>query len=154
MRFRQDDGEDLVYTAILNRYHVNVEFMEGEELRLDSRLDTINVVRGFLGAYPNAFYEVKPDEVSLFFEMLGSVAEAPDSYYQFQERFRVKRSDPDFWEISDYFNERFRRDHPLEAGLFDLNRYADDPRPPTSWEAFLFRKRWEGWMRSLFAFIF
>jgi hypothetical protein len=31
--------------------------------------------------------------------------------------------DDRFWEVYDRFQERFIQDDPLQAGLFDLNRY-------------------------------
>ena len=37
--------------------------------------------------------------------------------------YSVNRADDDFWEHYDWLQARFNSDKPVEAGLFDLNRY-------------------------------
>jgi len=38
-------------------------------------------------------------------------------------KYGVSRGDDDFWQTYDWFQERFYKENPHEAGLFDLNRY-------------------------------
>ena len=39
------------------------------------------------------------------------------------KKFGVNRADDDFWEHYDWFQKRFYEEQPVQAGLFDLNRY-------------------------------
>jgi len=39
------------------------------------------------------------------------------------KRFGVNRVEDHFWEVYGWFQERFNRETPDTAGLFDLNRY-------------------------------
>jgi hypothetical protein len=41
------------------------------------------------------------------------------------DRFGVRRSSARFWQTVDWFNADHRRRNPVEAGLFDLNRYEN-----------------------------
>ncbi|MBU0480522.1 MAG: fatty acid cis/trans isomerase [Proteobacteria bacterium] len=141
IRFTREGQEDLVYTMILNRYHEDVEFIKGENWRLNKDKDTVHFRKGFLGAYPNTFLQVELTEAPQFFRMLDSIAEKPDSYYRFFQKFGVNRSDLKFWEISDFFNERFKKDEPETAGIFDLNRYTNEVKPPGFWGRLLFHLR-------------
>lgn len=39
------------------------------------------------------------------------------------DRYGVNRARPDFWEVYDRFQQAFDAVNPVQAGLFDLNRY-------------------------------
>ncbi len=43
----------------------------------------------------------------------------------FVAAYGVRRSSSTFWETADFFQDQMIRQHPLEAGLLDLNRYVD-----------------------------
>ncbi len=128
VRFRRDNGEDLVYTMILNRYHSSVAFITGDKRRLDKTKDTIHVVKGFLGSYPNVYFDVPFRQAPRFFRRLTSSHSRQGGFMKFFNAFGVRRSDPRLWELADFFDERFRSDFPLQAGIFDLNRYLNDRR--------------------------
>jgi hypothetical protein len=55
----QQAQNDPVYTLVLNKSLKNVAFMTGEDLRREQELDTLTVIPGFLGSYPNFFFEVQ-----------------------------------------------------------------------------------------------
>ena len=73
-----------------------------------------------------------------FFRMLDGIADRPESFYEFFTRYGVNRSDPYFWEMSDFFIDRFSKDFPETAGIFDLNRYVNEVRPPSLWQTMMF----------------
>ncbi|TFH21793.1 MAG: hypothetical protein E4H03_09805, partial [Myxococcales bacterium] len=112
------------YTLIHNKAHTNVAFMFGEDKRRRPQEDTLTVVRSYIGNYPNFFYEVKLAEIDDFVEQLGDVRDEA-GLTKLVERFGVRRTDASFWAASDWFNEDFARTRPIEAGLFDLNRYSN-----------------------------
>jgi hypothetical protein len=96
--------------------------MFGEEKRLDASKDTIEFVPGSVGSYPNYFMVVEAEELPDFFDMLENF-DGSEAYQAKLDKFGVNRSDPGFWETYDWFQGRLDEADPLQAGLYDLNRY-------------------------------
>lgn len=127
-------GESYVYTLVVNRWHDSVAFIFNEDLRLDPHKDTINFIPGYLGSYPNYFFEVSDDAIPDFFEMLRHFDVKDPSHLERFRTYGVNRADADFWEHYDRFQKHFDATGGEEAGLFDLNRYfrktlIEVPRP-------------------------
>lgn len=112
---------DQVVTLIHDNGLSNVSHLLFEQERRLPEEDTLTVVRGFLGAYPNAFYHVEESKLEEFVgavERLGS----EEDYQSLLSRFGVRRSDPDFWKHSDAIQAAYQNESPIEAGLLDYNR--------------------------------
>lgn len=117
IRFKMEK-EDFVYTLIVNRWHDSVAFMFNEKRRLDVKKDTINFIEGFVGSYPNYFVEVEQKDIKEFFGILkGEVDEKKLA------KFFINRNNKNFWQVYDWFQNKFKEQKPIESGLFDLNRY-------------------------------
>jgi hypothetical protein len=128
IRFRNYQGEDHFVSAVINRWHDNVNSMFGEAEFLDSSKDTIDFVSGSIGSYPNYFFVVDGVDAPDFFDMLQNYDASPE-YRAKVRKYGVSRSDPDFWKTYDWFQDWLDADDPLRTGLYDLNRYyaeADD----------------------------
>jgi hypothetical protein len=117
-------GNDAVYALIHDRAHTNVASMFEEDERLDPEKDTLTVARGYLGSYPNFLFEVNVAEMDEFADALSAVR-SPEDLEALVGRFGVRRTSPRFWQTFDWIQDDFRRRHPTEAGLFDLNRYQN-----------------------------
>ncbi len=117
-------GPDLVYSLVHNDAHTNVAFMFGEEKRRLPEDDTVTVVRGHFGSYPNFFFEVPAEQIGAFVDALRGLSSDAD-LEQFSGRFGVRRTDPRFWATSDWLREDLRRENPTESGLYDLGRYGN-----------------------------
>ncbi len=115
-------GASPLYFSILrDSAHANVAKLFDEEDRRRPTEDRLTVVRGFLGAYPNTFFRVAEVDLAVFVSMVeASLDEA--GYDALCTRFCVRRSDPDFWQVSDRMTEASRAQSALEFGLFDFNR--------------------------------
>ena len=115
---------DLAYTLIRNTSLSNVAFMFVENLRRQPEKDTLTVVPGLLGSYPNIFLSVKTEQFSDFIEALKQAQNesGQDSFYR---QYGIRRSNPEIWEYSDWFYEYSRKDNPIKSGIFDLNRYKN-----------------------------
>lgn len=127
VRLGGKENEDLAYTLISNKAYTSVSSMfKGEKLsdRRDYKNDTQTVVRWLEDSYPSFFYVVDLNEIELFVERYNAIANRVD-YEKFVARFGVRRTDVDFWEVSDWFNDKYARDQPVLSGLFDLNRYEN-----------------------------
>ena len=127
IRIQMNSGENLIYTLVINRWHKNVALLFNEDARLDSTKDRINFVKGFIGSYPNVFVNVKQDDLSEFFSLLQNYKDIPSDNIKVQ-KFAVNRANPDFWEVFDWFDKEFKKQDPVNYGLFDLNRYISRAR--------------------------
>ncbi|MFM8333684.1 MAG: fatty acid cis/trans isomerase [Candidatus Methylumidiphilus sp.] len=116
-----DKGAEHHFTLLRNSAHSNIAQMFKEENRRLPAEDTLTVVPGFLGAYPNAFYRVTAAELPQFVEMAGDMQSEAD-YARLAERFAIRRTDERFWQHSDTLHAAYRKTEPVEAALFDYNR--------------------------------
>jgi hypothetical protein len=117
-------GIDDVYSLIGNRAHSNNAQLFAEQERRLAEEDTLTVVRGFLGAYPNMFFQINETQLGDFVAAIESMQSAAD-YVALVDQFGVRRTAPWFWKLSDTFSAQYRAAYPAEAGLFDLNRYEN-----------------------------
>lgn len=122
-----DDANDLAYTLLADKSYKNVSSMFAEEElgdRRDYEHDRQTVLPWLESAYPNFFYVVPAADVARFVRRYDAIASRED-YERFVAHFGIRRTNPRFWAISDWFNEQALRERPELAGLFDLNRYGN-----------------------------
>ncbi|PHS39198.1 MAG: peptidylprolyl isomerase [Sulfurovum sp.] len=122
LRIIQPNGKSRVSTLVINRWHDNVNSLFGEESRLDSSKDTIDILPGSIGSYPNLFGIVHYKDLPDFFDLITHFDKS-EHYLQKVDKYFVSRSDPKFWETFDWFQAHFEHADPRGAGLYDLNRY-------------------------------
>jgi hypothetical protein len=115
---------DLVYTIVHNKSYLNTTSLTaGENTRVKSE-DTIDIVEGFVGAYPNFFFEIKYEDLDDFAEQYEKI----DSYEKYDalvEKYGIRRTHKDFWKKADWFQEKYRREQSRFAAIIDLNRYQN-----------------------------
>jgi len=119
---------DAAYTMIYNKtyrsYHkdsfIKKLFNRSQQ---DMRGDTLSIARGLAGAYPNFFFDVKPAETGAFVDACEHIHNQAD-YEKLVERFGIRRTNPEFWSIADWFQSLHARSHPVEGGILDLSRYT------------------------------
>jgi hypothetical protein len=110
-----------VVTLLANRAYTNISSMFQEADRRVPAEDTLTLANGFIGAYPNVFFEVEPADLPGFASALTAIESGSD-YARFVDRFGVRRTSKRFWSLSDELLDASRRMQPLAAGLFDYNR--------------------------------
>jgi len=115
---------DKVYTIVRNKSYLNVNsLMVSEDIRVPEE-DTIDVISGFVGAYPNFFLQINMNQVSDFVDEYKNI-NSFEAYEALVDRYGVRRTSPDFWDVSDWFYKKHQYDNKVYAGLFDLNRYKN-----------------------------
>jgi hypothetical protein len=114
--------EDVYLSIVINRHHDDVTTLFGEEQRLRPELDNATFVEGFVGSYPNYFFEVDLARLPDFLSMLKDFDGCPAAMEQL-DNYGVNRARRDFWQVYDRFQQAFNAVDPVQAGLFDLNRY-------------------------------
>lgn len=118
-----DDPKDDVYISmVINRWHDDVTTLFREANKLRPEKDNATFVKGFVGSYPNYFYEVPLANLPDFLAVLQNF-DGSKKYWKILSSFGINRMDDRFWEVYDRFQDRFNREAGIQAGLFDLNRY-------------------------------
>ncbi|GAV19311.1 fatty acid cis/trans isomerase CTI [Mariprofundus micogutta] len=114
------------YTLIHNKSYRSDTFAKEVFDRSDADMeqDTLTVMRGLAGSYPNFFFDVKDSEVDAFVETCAAIQDR-DDYDRMVALYGVRRTNPAFWTISDWFQDFHARTFPVESGLLDLSRYKD-----------------------------
>ncbi|HCU53857.1 MAG TPA: hypothetical protein DIC36_06125 [Gammaproteobacteria bacterium] len=115
---------DLVYTLVRNKSYLNITSLIPTEKSRIKGEDTLDVVKGFIGAYPNFFLELRLGDLQAFVDEYVAI----DSFQRYDaliDKYGIRRSNPGFWHSADWFNAKYRHDLPIQAGVFDLNRYQN-----------------------------
>jgi len=126
LRIDMPDGSYITKDLVINRWHNNVNSLFNEESRLDPKKDTMDILDKNIGSYPNVFAVVKFEDLPDFLDMMKNTKGSPEDIER-MKRYFISRSDKDFWKIYEWFQENFYKEEPVEAGLYDLNRYARKP---------------------------
>ncbi|MDX1692213.1 MAG: fatty acid cis/trans isomerase [Ketobacteraceae bacterium] len=111
-----------VYTLLRNRAHSNVAFILGEELRYEPEKDSVTIMKGPVGSYPNYIFRVSQSQVSDFVDDVANMKRTKDRDLVV-ERWGVRRSSPDFWKVFHSFSDYLKASKPRQSGVYDLNRY-------------------------------
>ena len=119
LRVEQPTASPQYFSVLRNTAHKNVAHMFKEEL-LPAE-NTLTVVPGFLGAYPNAIFSVKGADLPALANAIGSLA-SEDDYRKLADRYAVRRTNPRFWATSDELIDAYAAWAPVEAGVFDYSR--------------------------------
>ena len=120
----EEGGGESVYTIIHNSAYLNNTQLFREEQRRIPVEDYLTVVRGFIGSYPNIFFQLPAQQLGEFVTAIETLRSEQD-YASLLQRYGVRRTDPRFWQLSDSLHQQYRDIAPVEAGLFDLNRYEN-----------------------------
>ncbi len=113
-----------VYSLVHNRAHTNVAFMFGEKDRLQPERDDLTIMEGTLGSYPNFSFDVELEALPDFVAALQA-ARTAEQLHSIADRWGVRRTHPQFWEILSDFRQYVEETDPTQAGLFDINRYQN-----------------------------
>ena len=116
-----EDGVRTSFTILRDTGRTNVAHLFHEDARRVPAEDELTVVAGFLGAYPNALFEIPRKDLQEFVESVARL-ENEAGYAALRRRFGVLRSSEDFWRYSDRITADHRKRGGLAAGLFDYNR--------------------------------
>jgi len=126
VRVVNQQGERTVYSLIRDRAHSNVAFLLGEDLRYQPKEDKLTLYPGIIGSYPNFMFDVPASQLGLFTERLrGLKAEEPKEFERLVDLWGVRRTHPQFWDVLHDITRWHREHQPLQAGVFDINRYTN-----------------------------
>lgn len=123
---RLDDpaGSARYFTLLRNTGHFNVTHLADESKELAPDENTLTVVPGFIGAYPNALYVMSPAALPEFTAAVRGLSSEAD-YRALADRFAIRRTNPAFWAYSDALQDAHASVAPGQLGLFDYNRFEN-----------------------------
>ena len=119
-----DKGKNSYFSLLKNNAHANVSSIKDEANRLLPDESTVTVANGILGAYPNALLRVKDHEFENFVARLMSVNSEQD-FSALMDHFGVRRTHPDFWQISDQLHAFFQQQDSIDYGALDYMRLGN-----------------------------
>ena len=121
----EKDNSANVFTILHNDgYSNNAQIFKESERRIPEE-DYLSVVKGFIGAYPNVFFQLPEEKLEQFVDEIIAMRNEKD-YADLVTAYGVRRTNASlFWPLSDRLNAHYRESQPIEAGLFDLNRYEN-----------------------------
>ncbi|RYZ63483.1 MAG: hypothetical protein EOP08_10845, partial [Proteobacteria bacterium] len=114
-------GKRFNFTILRDSAHTNVDELFREDDRRVPAEDMLAVVPGFLGAYPNALFDLQAADLPAFVEAVTKLTDEA-TYRALRTRYGMLRSSPKFWEHSDHLAADRRADEPIYGGLFDFSR--------------------------------
>ena len=117
----EPDGGRTHFTLLRDSGHTNVAHLFHEDQRRLLAEDELTVVPGFLGAYPNALFEVPRRDLEGFVDEVTTLGDEA-AYGSLRRRFGVLRSGDHFWTYSDQIHADHDKRDGIAAGLFDYNR--------------------------------
>jgi len=127
LRVRGVNGhKDVAYTLIHNKSYRTDSFAKeiNDRPEEDMQDDTLTVMRGLAGSYPNFFFDVSEADLDAFVAACVRVMNR-DDYEQMVSQYGIRRTNPQFWDVSDWMQEQHAKAQPINAGILDLSRYKD-----------------------------
>jgi hypothetical protein len=110
-----------VYSLITNSAHSNVAHLFSEANRRLPEEDSLAILRGIVGTYPNAFFKVEQSQLTEFVNTLTSIHSEQD-YQKLKDQFAIRRTNPKFWTFADELHTWYKLNQPNSSGLLDFNR--------------------------------
>ena len=117
-------GKDKVYTLLIDRAFSNITWLLGEDSRRMPEQDELTVVPGIVGSYPNFFFHVQANQLGEFAQRIKSATKTSERE-QFYADYGIRRTNPEIWRYSDWFNRQNKKLKGVEGGLLDLSRYEN-----------------------------
>lgn len=118
-----DKADFLAYSLLRNRRHSSVAYLLGESLRYQEALDSLTIMPAPIGSYPNLILQLDLSEVDEFVAQFSRIHDER-GFNQFIQRWGVGRMSSHFWPLFHSFKDYMQRTNPLQAGVYDMNRYG------------------------------
>jgi hypothetical protein len=117
-------GERRIFSLVRNRDHSNVAFLFGESLRYRPKNDSLTLIEGIAGSYPNFIFNVTEQALPDLVSRLNAECDT-DCFDNLVTRYGVRRTHPQFWSLFNDVTAWQYEQAPLQAGVFDMNRYEN-----------------------------
>lgn len=120
VQIRSADGEQYV-TLLRNTAFSNMTALFKDNKNRLPAEDTLTVVPGFVGAYPNAFYVIDKSALADFVDAVSNLQTEAD-YEVLLDNWGIRRTDNRFWAHSDDVHKAYQKHSPVTFGRLDYSR--------------------------------
>lgn len=120
----QDGKQHYWLTLVHHNAHKNMTRVFTEKDAWWPERDTASLLPGLVGAYPNVFFDMNISELATFVDDIGNLADEK-SYEALVDTYGVRRTDANFWVISDALHQAYKKQAGIGYGLMDFNRYEN-----------------------------
>lgn len=114
--------ENQPYTLISNRSYAFNNIVTLGPLAYEPEKDTVAAFRGLFGDRPELFIDLSLEQADSFLKDLLLI-HTQNQWARFKETYGIRRNNPVFWQMLDWFHNWDHQAAPLEAGVFDVNEY-------------------------------
>lgn len=121
------EGEHL-YTLFVERAHSHSKIPGQEESDRDPKNDVLRAWKGFTGAFPHLYIDLKFEDASSFLKDLSKVDSIED-WVKVDERYGMDRNDPEFWPFTDWLHDWVSKNLGAKGGILDLRNYDLRDKP-------------------------
>jgi hypothetical protein len=124
LRVDDTNGKSYYFTLIHNNSYSNIsQLLDNAERRRPAE-DTLTVVPGIIGAYPNAFFKTTTVSLGAFIDQVSSMKNDAD-YTALANSFAIRRTNPEFWAFSDALQRYYVQKEPVTGAILDYNRFEN-----------------------------
>jgi hypothetical protein len=117
-------SEHGLLTLLSNSAYSNISsILNAQSNRLPDE-DTLSIVNGVVGAYPNIFLQVSEAEIPELVVQIEGLRNEAD-YSALLDRFGIRRTDQHFWAVSDQVSVDYLSSEPISHGVLDYSRYEN-----------------------------
>jgi hypothetical protein len=113
-----------VFTILRNSAHFNVNSLFEEDENRNIAQDSLTIVHGILGSYPDAIWQLKASQIEETVAQLYAIQNESD-YKALMDNVGIRRTHPNFWSFSDKLLSWFETHNVVDGGLLDYNRLED-----------------------------
>jgi len=111
-------------TLLRNSAHANITSLLDQSKERRPEKDTLNVVYGFIGDYPEIFIDVEAAQLQWFVDSVAKLGNEKD-YAALLDTYAIRRTDSRFWSFSDAMQKAHLQFAGVDGGLLDYNRYQN-----------------------------
>ena len=124
LRVDDTNGKSYYFTLIHNNSYSNIsQLLDNAERRRPAE-DTLTVVPGIIGAYPNAFFKTTTVSLGAFIDQVSGMKNDAD-YTALANSFAIRRTNPEFWAFSDALQRYYVQQEPVTGAILDYNRFEN-----------------------------
>lgn len=123
-------GEKRLYSLLRNRNYLSHNVVFGESSVAAPEKDTISIIRGAHGDFPQKFIDVEPSKLGAFMAQLAKLRgdEPAFAVNELFTYFGISRNSAQFWPFVDWLHANIAKmsdtgDGQTEEGILDLSRY-------------------------------
>ena len=126
LKINHPSGEAWVYSIIADKAYKS-NFVPGtESLTREPNEDQLTLYRGFVGAYPNVFFEIDDNQRSTFIADITKI-NSETTWKRFVGQYGISRNSANFWTFFDWIQEWKAQSHPgvdpIMQGVIDVGQY-------------------------------